>query len=311
MWGRKLRRAFERSGARAPGAVVGWSIVVVLMLAIPATRVGLIPVGEPSEPDFEGTSEGDELTLGPTVTSSAGEATTNAELDSTLTTIEPQQELLGPTVPAETAGTAVISTTSPATTAAPTSESSPVFTTTTEAATAIPTSGEPTTATPTTETPTTETSATGGPATAAPTTAPSTTAPSTTAPSTSAPSTSAPSTTARRTTTTTTPAIPTTAPSTTRAPDPAFAVGDGYRVESGKSANLRVLNNDGDQALLDRGTLEIIVAPSHAENFGVRGNHIHYESDADYAGPDSLRYRICTIDGVCSVATVSIQVVDD
>jgi hypothetical protein len=111
-------------------------------------------------------------------------------------------------------------------------------------------------------------------------------------------------------TTTPTTATPTTAPSTTQAPNPNFAVGDAYQLESGKNENLRVLENDGDQELLVPSTLEIIAAPSHAEKFGVRGNHLHYESKADYAGPDSLRYRICTIDGTCAVASVAIQVVD-
>jgi hypothetical protein len=111
------------------------------------------------------------------------------------------------------------------------------------------------------------------------------------------------------TTTTPTTTTPTTATSTTQAPDPNFAVGDVYQLESGAKANLRVLDNDGNQGFLDPGTLEIIAPSSHAESL-VRGNHIRYESDENYTGPDSLRYRICTIDGVCAVATVTIQVID-
>ncbi len=295
MWRRKLRRAFERSGARAPGAVVGWAVVVILMLVIPATQLGLYTVGDPSEVEVEGTLAREELALGPTVTSSSEVTATDAGLDSTLTTMEPEQDLIGPTVPAETPATPLISTTAPATTAAPTSRGTTASTTT--AATA----GTTTTATPTTggSTRTAPTTTTEAPTTAAPTSGGPTTAP----PRTATTSTAIP-------TTTTTTAKPTTAPSTTQAANPNFAVGDAYQLESGDKANLRVLSNDGDQELLDPGTLEIIVAPSHAEKFGVRGNHIRYESDADHEGPDSLRYRICTIDGVCAAATVTIQVID-
>jgi cytoskeletal protein RodZ len=150
-------------------------------------------------------------------------------------------------------------------------------------------------------------STTAPPPTVAPTT--QSAAPPTTAPP-------ATTTTVAPTTTTTvapasTTAVPTTEPSTTSSRGSAIVVGDAYELKSGKGGKFEILDNDGDRALLDEGTLQITVAPAHADKFRVHNDHIHYESDGDYEGTDSLRYRVCTFDGACGAATVTIRLIDD
>jgi hypothetical protein len=123
-----------------------------------------------------------------------------------------------------------------------------------------------------------------------------------------------PTTTTVASTTTTTVASTTT---TTVAPeDLDFAIDDEYELETGKKKNLKVFENDGDTDFIDtidEDTLEIISGPSHANmnEFRVHNDHVHYESIDGFVGTDEFRYRVCTFDGVCGIATVTIRVIDD
>lgn len=135
-----------------------------------------------------------------------------------------------------------------------------------------------------------------------------TTAPTTTAPTT----TTTQATTTTATTTTTVPTTTTTVPTTTTTtvpPGTPMAVDDWVTVEEKKDERIFVLTNDDEgSAPFDEATLTIIVPPSHADEYRVHDDHIHYKSET-YEGQDSLQYRICNDDGLCDTATLTITVV--
>jgi hypothetical protein len=248
------------------------------MIVIVAMSLGFDPSRGSSE-EIVGTVSGEESVLGPTVTLPTVVPTTTGQLLAAPTDVEPGSSLstrgldrsIRPVV-SQTLPTRAVSTTAASTTAAP--------------ATSAPT-----------------TQGTVPPTTAPPATVPSTT--TTAAPTTTAPPTT--TTTLAPTTTTST----TTVPPTTRPPSRITVNGDGYEVKSGKGVKFEILENDGDPALLDEDTLQIVAGPAHAEKYRVHNDHIHYESDDDFEGTDSLRYRVCTFDGACGTATVTIRVIDD
>lgn len=214
MWRRDLQRALERSGARAPGATFGWTVVVVLTLVSVATWFGLHPVGGSTE-EIVVTLPRDEVVLGPVVAStSTTPFTTQRGLLTMPTTTdsvpgssfigEPDRTIIVPAVPQTLPSRAV----APPATASPTTAAPVVGSTTTP---------PPVTAAPTTVAPTTTNEAA---TTAAPTTttdAPVTVAPSTTtdAPTTVAPTTEVPI-----------PAPTTVAPTTTEAPTTTVTIKD-------------------------------------------------------------------------------------
>jgi hypothetical protein len=87
----------------------------------------------------------------------------------------------------------------------------------------------------------------------------------------------------------------------------AVANDDAFTVDRGNQKILQVLANDtGD---LDQGTLEVISGPDHGTiaNVGGSGN-FRYRPVAGYSGPDEFVYRICSFDGTCDTATVSLTV---
>jgi hypothetical protein len=82
-------------------------------------------------------------------------------------------------------------------------------------------------------------------------------------------------------------------------------------IQEGKDANIDVLDNDDPgSAPFDEDTLTIIGPPAHSDpgDYRVHNDHIHYRSVDDYSGPDSITYRICNFDGLCSTATIWITV---
>ena len=127
-------------------------------------------------------------------------------------------------------------------------------------------------------------------------------------------------TTAAPTTTTTVPTTTTTAPTTTTTAGPTTttttpgsptAVADSVTVDEGKDIKIHVLDNDlQGNSPLDEDSLVIIVNPSHSSDFRVHGDHIHYKSDDDYDGIDTLVYRVCNNNGLCDTVTVTINVED-
>ena len=88
---------------------------------------------------------------------------------------------------------------------------------------------------------------------------------------------------------------------------------DAYEFQSGQRRNLRVLENDDEQAgtNLVEATLEILDPPQHAveAEFAVHEGRVHYRAEEDYVGSDSFTYRICNEDDLCDTATVNITVV--
>jgi uncharacterized repeat protein (TIGR01451 family) len=62
---------------------------------------------------------------------------------------------------------------------------------------------------------------------------------------------------------------------------------------------------DGD---LDPTTLTILAGPSHGTATNNGDGTIDYTPAPDYAGPDSITYQICDMDGECATATVAITV---
>ncbi len=127
-------------------------------------------------------------------------------------------------------------------------------------------------------------------------------------------------TTAAPTTTTTVPTTTTTAPTTTTTAGPTTttttpgsptAVADSVTVDEGKDIKIHVLDNDlQGNSPLDEDSLVITVNPSHSSDFRVHGDHIHYKSDDDYEGIDTLVYRVCNNNGLCDTVTVTINVED-
>ncbi len=125
-------------------------------------------------------------------------------------------------------------------------------------------------------------------------------------------------TTAATTTSTTTTTAPTTttttAPTTTTStipPGSPTANADFETVEEGKDTKIQVLDNDDQgNSPLDEDTLEIITDPLHAKSFRVHNDHIHYKSDDDYEGVDTIEYRVCNNNGLCDTAILTITVTD-
>ncbi len=124
-----------------------------------------------------------------------------------------------------------------------------------------------------------------------------------------------PSTTTSRPSTTDTTKAPTTEPPPTEPPTSAAngptARNDEASGEDEKDLKIRVLENDSEGAeSIDKDTLTIIGGPSHAKDFRVHGDHIHYRSVDDFSGVDRLSYQVCDKAGLCDQATVVI-VIDD
>ncbi len=88
-----------------------------------------------------------------------------------------------------------------------------------------------------------------------------------------------------------------------------LAFADSATVKAGFYAKIEVLANDSaGSAPIDRDTLTIIGAPSHAREIGVNRMKVFYESMPDFVGTDSFTYQICDTAGACSIATVTITV---
>ncbi|MGH1492860.1 MAG: HD domain-containing phosphohydrolase [Acidimicrobiales bacterium] len=136
--------------------------------------------------------------------------------------------------------------------------------------------------------------------TAAPTTSTTTT---TTAPPTT-------TTTAPTTTTTTAPTTTTTAPTTsTTTPGSPLAINDSVSVQDDKDVSIPVLDNDDQgNSAFDEDTLEILSPPSNAKDYRVHNDHIHYQSNKDYEGTETIVYRICNENGLCDTGLVTIEV---
>ncbi len=81
-------------------------------------------------------------------------------------------------------------------------------------------------------------------------------------------------------------------------------------VTVGSSATtIAVLGNDiAGEFPLSIPTLSIVVAPTHAGNYIVTGNHIRYHALEGYSGPDQITYQICDEGGECDTAIVYITV---
>jgi hypothetical protein len=70
---------------------------------------------------------------------------------------------------------------------------------------------------------------------------------------------------------------------------------------------IRVLANDSGP--LDLGTLKITTPPGAGSASLVGGSgKIRYDADPGTSGTDSLVYEVCTVDGVCGRASVSLNV---
>jgi hypothetical protein len=168
-------------------------------------------------------------------------------------------------------------------------------TTTVVVSTRLPIETERSTPTTTvTSAPSTTTTAVPPTTTAAPT-------PTTTAPT---PTTTAP------TPTTTAPTPTTTAPpTTTTAPSAGPVAVDDHVTAGGSTLHVAVLANDLENGFpLDPSTLKIVVAPHHAENFGVSSDGVRYHALDGFDGPDQLTYQICDTGGGCSTAILHILV---
>lgn len=119
------------------------------------------------------------------------------------------------------------------------------------------------------------------------------------------------------TATPTTPAPTTTTPTTTTTQAPTTAApqivvrADTFEIEEGKEKSLKVLDNDESiDSKLDKDSLEITVAPRHAESYRVRDGRIRYRSLEDFEGTDTLTYRVCDRASTCGSATVTIIITD-
>ena len=110
---------------------------------------------------------------------------------------------------------------------------------------------------------------------------------------------------------TTTTQLPTTSATTTTTIGSGLALDDDAFAVSGNSNHkLFVLANDDDGGSgFDLDTLAITTDPSHAGQFEVKDDHIRYQIENDYLGPDFLSYRICNNNGECQTANVLITVI--
>ena len=78
---------------------------------------------------------------------------------------------------------------------------------------------------------------------------------------------------------------------------------------AGSTVHVAVLANDVENGSpLDPSTLTIVVAPRHAENFGVSSDGVRYHAVDGFEGTDRLTYQICDTGGGCSTAVVHILV---
>ena len=172
--------------------------------------------------------------------------------------------------------------------------------------------GETTTTTSATSAaPTTESTVTGPSTTTAPTTtAPTTQAPTTQAPTTQVPRTQAPSTTAASQAATTTTAVPLPTSTTTTAMAGPIALPDTASARQGRSKRIDVLQNDTtgpSRSPLDTASLVVVDLPAHG-SVEIKGKRISYLSEDDFVGEDSFTYRICNELGACSTAKVTMIV---
>lgn len=139
-----------------------------------------------------------------------------------------------------------------------------------------------------------------------------TTATTTTVASTTTTTATTTTTTAATTTTTVTTTTTTTAPTTTTStipPGSPTAVADTMTVEHNKDKKINVLDNDlQGNSPLDEDTLVITVDPTHAANFRVHNDHIHYKAEKDFQGTDYLEYEVCNENGLCATGTLTITV---
>ncbi len=160
----------------------------------------------------------------------------------------------------------------------------------------------------------------GLPSTSATTSAPSATTTSTTnAPTTTTTVATTTTTTTAPTTTTTMPTTTTTAPTTTTtttttttpttAPGTPLAVNDFVTVDDDKDVKIHVLDNDDQgNSAFDEDTLEILSPPSNADDYRIHDDHLHYRSNKDFDGTDTIVYRICNANGLCDIGLVTINV---
>ncbi len=172
-----------------------------------------------------------------------------------------------------------------------------------------PTLPPPTTAPPST------TAAAAPSTTAAPTTtttaaaAPTTTTTAAAAPTTTTTAAAAPSTTTTAAPTTTTTAAPTT---TTEPPTAPVGADDFVTATTHEQTFIYVLDNDdAGGSTWDLSTLQVVDDPERAQTWGVQtpDYRLKYKSFNGYTGPDAMTYKVCTVAGLCTSATVWITVV--
>ena len=85
---------------------------------------------------------------------------------------------------------------------------------------------------------------------------------------------------------------------------PSVAADDTASVRPGKTVFIDVLANDRNP---DPRTLELVGEPREGDA-EVKRRRVRYEADDDFRGVDEFRYRVCDVQGVCSVATVRVTV---
>lgn len=91
-----------------------------------------------------------------------------------------------------------------------------------------------------------------------------------------------------------------------------IARNDRVTVDEDQSVTIKVLDNDSDRVHpIDEDTLTIVRAPRHAQEYRAHNDHLHYKSDEDYSGRDTIIYSICDTGGECSTAKVIFTVIDD
>jgi hypothetical protein len=72
---------------------------------------------------------------------------------------------------------------------------------------------------------------------------------------------------------------------------------------------MSVLANDSaGGTALDPSTLTITSPPNHASIYAIEHGVIVYASDPTFHGQDTMQYRVCDVDGLCTSASVTIAV---
>jgi hypothetical protein len=66
-------------------------------------------------------------------------------------------------------------------------------------------------------------------------------------------------------------------------------------------------NDDFGASKADLSTLTVTDPPAHG-TMEVAGRNLLYDPDPAYTGSDSAAYRICSLDGVCAGASITIDV---